>query len=56
MKSNRSVQNHAENGSLSIPVAEELIEEALIELAFTQDPGLVRALRFLAPEGYQAIV
>jgi hypothetical protein len=56
MKSNRSVQNHAENGSLSIPVAEELIEEALNELAFTQDPGLVRALRFLAPEGYQAIV
>ncbi len=33
-----------------------MIEEALNELAFTQDPGLVRALRFLAPPGYQAIV
>ena len=26
------------------------------ELAYSQDPGLVRALRFLAPPGYQAIV
>ncbi len=56
MKSNRSVQNQAENGSLSIPAAEEVIEEALNELAFAQDPGLIRALRFLAPAGYQAIV
>jgi hypothetical protein len=56
MKSTRASQLHAENGNLSIPSAEEMIEEALNELAFTQDPGLVRALRFLAPPGYQAIV
>jgi len=45
-----------ENGVLTIPAAEEIIEEALNELAYSQDPGLVRALRFLAPPGYQAIV
>ncbi len=56
MKSTRDPQIHAENGNLSIPAAEEMIEDALNELAFTQDPGLVRALRFLAPPGYQAIV
>ena len=56
MKSTRGSQIHAEDGNLSIPAAEEMIEEALNELAFTQDPGLVRALRFLAPPGYQAIV
>jgi hypothetical protein len=56
MKSSRMVQNQVENGSLSIPAAEEIVEEALNELAFTQDPGLSRALRFLAPAGYQAIV
>jgi hypothetical protein len=51
---NTPVQEEVEN--LSIPEAEELIEEALEELAFSTDPGLVRALRFLAPPGYQAIV
>ncbi len=56
MKSNPTLQNHAENDTLSIPAAEEIIEEALNELAFTQDPGLMRVLRFLAPAGYQAIV
>ncbi len=56
MKSNKSMQNRMENSGLSIPAAEELIEEALGELAFTQDPGLTRVLRFLAPAGYQAIV
>jgi hypothetical protein len=56
MKSNRSLLNQAENDNLSIPAAEEIIEEALNELAFTQDPGLMRVLRFLAPAGYQAIV
>jgi len=56
MKSTRGSQNYVENDALSIPAAEETIEEALNELAFTQDPGLVRALRFLAPPGYQAIV
>jgi hypothetical protein len=56
MKLTRGAQNHLENADLSIPAAEEIIEEALNELAYSQDPGLVRALRFLAPPGYQAIV
>ena len=56
MKSTRAAQNSVENGNLTIPTAEEIIEDALNELAFSQDPGLVRALRFLAPPGYQAIV
>jgi hypothetical protein len=56
MKSTRGMQNHVENGNLSIPAAEELIEEALNELAYTQDPGMARVLRYLAPAGYQAIV
>src|SRR3954469_22752117 len=56
MKSNRAAQNSADISNLSIPDAEEIIEEALSELAFSQDPGLVRALHFLAPPGYQAIV
>jgi hypothetical protein len=54
MKSMRSAQNGAEQ--LTIPAAEEIIEDALNELAYSQDPGLVRALRFLAPPGYQAVV
>ncbi len=41
---------------LTIPEAEEVIEEALEELSFSTDPGLTRALQFLAPPGYQAIV
>jgi hypothetical protein len=56
MKGSRGALNGAENGLLTIPGAEEIIEEALNELAYSQDPGLVRALRFLAPPGYQAIV
>jgi len=56
MKSMRAAQNSLENGGLTIPAAEEIIEEALNELAYSQDPGLARALRFLAPPGYQAIV
>src|SRR6185437_4283730 len=56
MKSTRAVQGGADISSLSIPAAEEIIEEALNELAYSQDPGLTRALRFLAPPGYQAIV
>src|SRR5208283_4022051 len=56
MKSTKAAQSRLENGSLSIPAAEEIIEDALNELAYSQDPGLVRALRFLAPPGYQAIV
>jgi hypothetical protein len=42
--------------NLSIPDAEEIIEEALNDLGDSADPGLARALRFLAPPGYQAIV
>jgi hypothetical protein len=56
MKGTRGLQNGHENAALTIPAAEEIIEEALNELAYSQDPGLVRALRFLAPPGYQAIV
>jgi hypothetical protein len=56
MKSNRAAQSGADISNLTIPDAEEIIEEALSELGFSQDPGLVRALRFLAPPGYQAIV
>ena len=48
--------SNIETANLTIPAAEEIIEEALNELAYSQDPGLVRALRFLAPPGYQAIV
>jgi hypothetical protein len=56
MKATRAAQSSIDVSNLSIPDAEEIIEEALGELAFSQDPGLVRALRFLAPPGYQAIV
>lgn len=56
MKSTRAAQGIADISNLSVPDAEEIIEEALSELAFSQDPGLMRALRFLAPTGYQAIV
>ena len=56
MKSNRAVQSSVDISNLTIPDAEEVIEEALSELAFSQDPGLARALRFLAPPGYQTIV
>lgn len=56
MKASRTAQTAVDVSSLSIPDAEEIIEEALTELSYSQDPGLVRALRFLAPPGYQAIV
>jgi hypothetical protein len=56
MKSAKAVQRNADLNNVSIPEAEEIIEEALNELAFSTDPGLARALRFLAPPGYQAIV
>jgi hypothetical protein len=56
MKSTRAARGSIESGNFSIPEAEEIIEQALNELAYSQDPGLVRALRFLAPPGYQAIV
>jgi len=58
MKAIRGMQKSGENPhrALTIPAAEEMIEEALSELAYTQDPGLRRVLRFLAPEGYQPVV
>jgi hypothetical protein len=54
IQNNNPLQEDIDN--LTIPEAEEIIEEALEELAFSTDPGLTRALRFLAPHGYQAIV
>lgn len=56
MKTIQSSAVQEEIDNLTIPEAEEIIEEALEELAFSTDPGLARALRFLAPAGYQAIV
>lgn len=56
MKSTKAAQRNIDVSNLSIPDAEEIIEEALTELSFSQDPGLARALRFLSPPGYQAIV
>ena len=56
MKSTRAVQSSVELSTLSIPDAEEIIEEALNDLGDSADPGLARALHFLAPPGYQAIV
>src|SRR5580700_10892116 len=56
MKATRVAQNGVDDGALSIPAAEEIIEDALNELSYSQDPGLARALRFLSPPGYQAIV
>lgn len=56
MKSTKAVQSNVDVSNLSIPDAEEIIEEALNELGESTDPGLAQALRFLAPPGYQAIV
>jgi len=56
MKSTITAQNSVDLINLSIPDAEEIIEEALNELANTTDHGLTQALPFLAPPGYQAIV
>ena len=56
MKPTKALHSSVDVSSLSIPDAEEIIEEALAELGYSQDPGLARALHFLAPPGYQAIV
>jgi hypothetical protein len=56
MKLTKPAPRNIDVSNLTIPDAEEIIEEALTELSFSQDPGLVRALRFLSPPGYQAIV
>jgi len=56
MKSTKAEPGSIDVNSLSIPDAEEMIEEALNEMAFSTDPGLTRVLHFLAPAGYEAIV
>lgn len=56
MKPTRTAQGSADISTLSIPDAEEIVEEALTELSYSQDPGLARALHFLAPPGYHVIV
>jgi hypothetical protein len=56
MKSTKAAHGSVEVSNLSIPDAEELIEEALNDMASSADPGLARVLHFLAPPGYQAIV
>jgi hypothetical protein len=56
MKLTKAAVSSIDVSNLSIPDAEEIIEEALSELTFSSDPGLARALHFLAPPGYQAIV
>jgi hypothetical protein len=56
MKPTRPIHSSVDVSNLSIPDAEEIIEEALAELSYSQDPGMARALQFLAPPGYQAIV
>src|ERR1700756_3139941 len=56
MKSTKAAHASIDVSNMSIPDAEEIIEEALGELSYSQDPGLARALRFLAPPGYQVIV
>src|SRR5882672_4008029 len=56
MKSMRAAHASVDVSNMSIPDAEEIIEEALGELSYSTDPGLARALRFLAPPGYQVIV
>ena len=56
MKASKPAHSNSDVSHLSIPDAEEIVEEALNEMAFSSDPGLARALYFLAPPGYQAIV
>jgi hypothetical protein len=56
MSSTKAARSSADVSNMNIPEAEEIIEEALNELGYSQDPGLARALYFLAPPGYQAIV
>jgi hypothetical protein len=56
MKSMKAAQGSVDISNLSIQDAEEIIEEALTELAYSENPALARALRFLAPSGYQVFV
>jgi hypothetical protein len=56
MKTKKAAQSSIDVSNLSIPDAEEMIEEALNELGSSADPDLALAMQFLAPPGYQAIV
>ena len=56
MKSTKAAQSSGYESNLTIPDAEEIIEEALNELSSSTNPSLALALPFLAPQGYQAIV
>src|ERR1039458_1345663 len=56
MKTPKSVQSSEDLSHLSIPDAEEIIEGDIRDLGFSAASGTARALRFLAPPGYQAIV
>jgi hypothetical protein len=56
MKTPKAAPGGVDVTNLSIPDAEEIIEEALNDLGFSADPSIARALHFLAPPGYQAIV
>ena len=56
MKTSKAAQGSVDLSGISIPDAEEIIEEALNDMGYSADPGLGRALHFLAPPGYQAIV
>ncbi len=51
MKTKKAAQSSVDIGNLSIPDAEEIIEQALNELAFSPDPGLARALQFPGASG-----
>jgi hypothetical protein len=56
MKSAKVAPASVDVSHLTIPEAEEMLEETLNELAYSADHSLARALHFLAPPGYQAIV
>jgi hypothetical protein len=59
MKAIQNTPLHEDVDNLTIPEAEEIIEEALKELGSPNKlvlAGFVRALPFLCPPGYQAIV
>lgn len=56
MKAKKAAAINLDVTQYDIPDAEEMIEEALNGLRYSQDPSLARALHFLAPPGYQVIV
>ena len=56
MKTLKAARGGVDLTSITIPDAEEIIEEALAELSASSDPAIARALQFLAPPGFEAIV